>query len=143
MSLDLFQLVYVSRALGPLSDADLRSLQAGASRFNEARGVTGALFVGKVAFLQVLEGPFATVSMLLDGRIAADPRHRDLRVVFGAYASERLYANWNMAVFRVQQPEIPYEELLEHLADAAFTPDARRAPIRLVRAFEEGSRSVA
>ena len=92
----LYQVIYSSRARSPLSEASLRTILEGARTRNAARHITGALLYVDGAFLQVLEGEREAVQALMQ-RIAADPRHTDLKVFFEAEVEARLFEAWAMA----------------------------------------------
>ena len=72
----VFQTFYVSRAATPFGHAAIESLLAGWRASNLRAGITGCL--------------------LLSGRIAADPRHGEVRVLGEGARAEREYAGWTM-----------------------------------------------
>ncbi|MGO4405079.1 BLUF domain-containing protein [Bosea sp. RAF48] len=95
----LIRLVYASHSLlGDSSQrAQLDRILATARRFNLQNRVTGFLLATHGSFAQVLEGTDADVRETY-GRIMADPRHTDLRILREEPAMERLFANWAMGV---------------------------------------------
>jgi hypothetical protein len=62
---------------------------------NAAQNITGILVIDRGRFLQVLEGGRNVVSATLL-RIAADPRHRNMRLADFTEVSERRYHTWSM-----------------------------------------------
>ena len=114
------QLVYVSQATRKMSPDDLRDIHAKARTNNERIDVTGSLFYNGGWFLQVLEGPVATLDSLYK-KIELDPRHKNSRVLYNEPASFRTFARWNMNMTNLDDRQADkYDELLE-VIDAART----------------------
>ena len=63
---------------------------------NVSCSITGVLGYAGGRFLQILEGPAASVAALYD-RIAADPRHRDVRILSRGTVEGRTFGAWSMA----------------------------------------------
>jgi Sensors of blue-light using FAD len=92
----LRQLVYISSATSPFSDAELERL-LGAARSNNARnGISGVLLYDDQSFLQILEGVRDDVDRVLT-RIGRDRRHAGLTVVQDEAIAERDFSGWDMA----------------------------------------------
>jgi len=89
----LFQTFHVSRARAPFDHAAIEALLERWRMSNERLGVTGCLLHAGRCFAQVLEGERATVQMLAR-RIAADPRHGEVRVLSEGSRAERDYLGW-------------------------------------------------
>lgn len=138
MPSSIFQLVYVSKAVGAVDDPTLDSIKRAAHRFNQDREITGMLLAGRGLFLQLLEGPFNAVTMLLDGRIATDPRHIDLRVIHGAYATDRLFPSWSMGVLSMADEAMPVgaHQIGDELLELSRGPVDEAIPMTLLRRFE-------
>lgn len=114
------QLVYVSQAVRKMSAEDLRSIHASARTNNEHIDVTGSLFYNGGWFLQVLEGPAATLSELYE-KIELDPRHKNSRVLYNEPASFRTFPRWNMNMTNLEDRQADkYDELVE-VIEAART----------------------
>ena len=114
------QLVYVSQAVRKMSEEDLRSIHATARANNEHIDVTGSLFYNGGWFLQVLEGPAATLSKLY-AKIELDPRHKNSRVLYNEPASFRTFSRWNMNMTNLEDRQADkYDELVE-VIEAART----------------------
>ncbi len=103
----LHQLIYVSAATRPFSDADLEALVARARRENHARGITGLLLHSEGVFLQVLEGEKAIVDELYHGHIACDTRHTHLRLLADGPAAGRIFPDWNLGFVDPLPPDLP------------------------------------
>ncbi|MEQ8435481.1 MAG: BLUF domain-containing protein [Oceanicaulis sp.] len=86
-------LYYSDAVLSSVGDID--AILDTARRRNAEMNVTGVLIIDRGRFLQVLEGAREVVSGLLL-RIAADPRHGDMRLADFTEASERRYHTWSM-----------------------------------------------
>jgi len=63
---------------------------------NRPARITGALIATRDHFAQILEGPDAAVTALMD-RIARDGRHSDVSVLNDMAIEDRLFAQWSMA----------------------------------------------
>ena len=99
----LYRLVYASR-ISPGCLADLKvvlpGLVAVAMAKNRDKAITGLLAAYRGWFVQVLEGPEASVSRTFDA-IAADPRHHGAQPIIEGRAEERLFGCWSMAARRL------------------------------------------
>jgi hypothetical protein len=93
------QLVYISTARSPISDAECESILAVSRRNNERDGITGLLVVGRTRFLQLLEGPAEAIRHTY-ARIKADPRHYAAVVIEGREVESRACAEWSMGFVR-------------------------------------------
>ncbi len=100
----LKQILYRSLAIGLVNDRMLLEIQASASRFNEACGISGLLYYHSGVFLQFLEGPAVSIERVME-RIAADQRHYDIRQIHAQESTHRLVATWRMGVMNLDQPE--------------------------------------
>lgn len=92
----LIQLIYTSKAVRPLGQAELLALLERAQGFNAEHGITGVLLYAHARFIQVLEGtPSAVVSLF--SRIEDDLRHDHVRVVMRRAIARRDFGDWQMA----------------------------------------------
>ena len=102
----LHQIVYVSRSLIGERGATVREIARVALPRNAAAGITGALFYDGERFAQVLEGPWAETSLLMEA-IRYDSRHFDVRVLRDAPLRARRFADWSLRlVDRAQAPGV-------------------------------------
>ncbi|MFT3809294.1 MAG: BLUF domain-containing protein [Micropepsaceae bacterium] len=97
------QVVYLSTARNPGSDADLTAILDTARAKNGDKGITGLLAHGGTLFLQILEGAPAAIEALM-AKIAADDRHRSVRVLQDIMVDERSFCGTTMA-FRTLDPD--------------------------------------
>jgi hypothetical protein len=95
----LTQLVYASRSrlVEAERSVEIPRILASARRLNELNGITGFLLVTPGGFAQILEGEGDSVVETY-GRIMADPRHGDLRLLQQAEVMERRFAGWTMGM---------------------------------------------
>ncbi|SDF90621.1 Sensors of blue-light using FAD [Pseudonocardia oroxyli] len=119
-------LMYSSAAAFALDDREVAALLADSRRRNAENGVTGMLVYIRVddercAFLQVLEGPEASVEQTY-ARIAGDELHTDLTVLSRGPVAQRRFAGWSMRF-----AALPGDDLL----DASGRGDAD--PFQLLR----------
>ena len=91
----VFQLVYVSSAVEPFTEAQLQDLLLVSRRNNRQFGITGMLLYKDGNFMQLLEGDEPAVREIFR-RIVSDSRHHDLITLLQAPAPERDFAEWTM-----------------------------------------------
>ncbi|QHI97374.1 blue light sensor protein [Xylophilus rhododendri] len=120
------QVFYVSQALG--RHAAIPSILSSARRRNLALNVTGSLLFTGGYFAQVLEGEEPALAEVM-ALIAADARHRDIRILLDRALDMRLFSAWSMAY-----TELPgMEDLLQQLGGAqAVAPERADKLIRLM-----------
>ena len=112
------QLVYISQAVRKMSADELRVIHQSSKDNNQPIEVTGSLFYNGGWFLQVLEGPAATLSQLYN-KIARDPRHKNCRVLYNEPASFRTFPRWSMNMTNLDDRQADkYDELVEVLGAA-------------------------
>lgn len=87
---------YISSATKPLSQDALDALIGQCKAFNEKNEITGCLVYNGLNFLQLIEGPEASVDICLK-RIAADTRHHGVVTIRSETVDEREFPSWSMA----------------------------------------------
>lgn len=94
---DLSGLAYVSKSNVPESEIaqECRRILAGAKERNMSCGVTGFLVYRAGYFVQILEGPAASLELIYS-RIVLDPRHGQLRVLYKGPLESRNFGRWSM-----------------------------------------------
>lgn len=95
--LPLLRIVYISTAVAPFTEDELRRLVEKASRANAAMGITGMLCYNAGDFLQILEGSAGAVDELV-GTISQDPRHIMVQVLHRSACETRLFPDWGMGL---------------------------------------------
>lgn len=91
----VFSVVYSSMATAPLGDDALRALLEQSRASNAQHDITGMLLYRNGRFIQILEGPEASVRETM-GKIERDPRHDRLRVLIDEFIEARNFAEWTM-----------------------------------------------
>ncbi|MBL9083847.1 MAG: BLUF domain-containing protein [Planctomycetales bacterium] len=141
----MLQLIYWSRAVRPFSDKELTSLLAKARANNESLGVTGMLVHHRGEFLQVLEGPEATVLTLFE-TISADARHADVCELVRLNVAERGFAEWSMGFFNADRQALAKTPGFADFFGAGFSrPRFAADPslaARLLKHFRSGTLAV-
>ncbi len=111
----LAMLLYSSQATHDFELPELGELVTRAQRRNRHMGVTGAIFYEGGRFLQWLEGPCQSLEILYDD-IGHDGRHTDIQMIESGLTNARLFADWNMHLFRKRAP---FEQGLHGLSPSA------------------------
>ncbi len=125
----VFQLVYISRAVVPLDNAELDRLAQSAAFLNRRHHLTGLLLYDGARFIQALEGDEAAVTAIME-RIANDPRHDSIAYVERRHVARRQFGGWAMDVRRVRDAQDAHAFLDDLRATLARVDDHR-----LVAAF--------
>jgi hypothetical protein len=94
--LKMIHIVYMSRAVRPLSDQDLQALLDQCRRDNAARNVTGVLFYSHGNIAQLIEGEKEVLEPLFDV-ISRDGRHSNVVKLVDKPISTRSFEDWSMA----------------------------------------------
>ena len=92
----MIHIVYMSRAVRPLSDQDLQALLDQCRRDNAARNVTGVLFYSHGNIAQLIEGDAEVLEPLFD-IISRDGRHSNVTKLVDKPISSRSFEDWSMA----------------------------------------------
>jgi hypothetical protein len=92
----MIHIAYLSKAVHPLSDADLELLLDQCHRNNVRLGVTGILFYSHGHIAQLMEGEAEVVEALY-ARITQDGRHSDVRKLVHKPIQARSFPDWSMA----------------------------------------------
>ncbi len=93
------QLLYVSNTMPDLSPGVLDDILTASRRNNAMMGITGLLLYIDGGFLQMLEGDELGLRELY-GRISADRRHSDPKLMLDREVGERAFAGWSMGFER-------------------------------------------
>ena len=137
--MSLNQLIYISQATRKMSSEDLLGIQKIAKTNNETIDVTGSLFYNGGWFLQVLEGPVATLKTLYN-KIEKDPRHKNSRIIHDEPAKFRTFTRWSMNMTNLEDRQADkYNELVE-VIEAAKTDrkiGATSPAVALLKIFKD------
>jgi len=122
---EIYSAVYVSTALSPLSDDELRQLHEVAKTRNSAEDITGALLYNGLNFMQLLEGRKAAVSDCLS-RISRDHRHSGMAIIRRDTRLHREFEDWDMLYSRVSSEGLkPAEPFADWLARKQVSDNTR------------------
>jgi hypothetical protein len=95
-------LAYYSSATQAFETASLGPVLETSQRNNTRAGVTGLLCHYDGSFLQFLEGEPEAVTETFS-RISADPRHRQVLVVYRQPITARAFADWSMSLVDIER----------------------------------------
>jgi hypothetical protein len=122
----LASLVYRSRAVAPLSAAELYQLTRQAQARNSREAITGVMLYDDRRFFQWLEGPNDSVGRVMHS-IRNDTRHTDIEVLDTRPTAERTFADWSMKLATRGPAAVTWREaMLEPPADVV--EDLRQRP---------------
>ncbi len=113
------RLVYISRLVSDNSERDLQEIERVSQRNNARDGITGVLLFVRGYFFQLIEGPDEAIDRLY-GKLLQDTRHTDIILLQTELNVEtRLFPNWTMEVFNLEQRQedfiFPLRVLLQTL----------------------------
>ncbi len=125
--MSLIRLVYASqsRLVEANRQVELDRIIESARRLNARHEITGFLLATTGAFAQVLEGESATVAETY-GRIVADPRHAEVRLLAESPIDQRGFPQWSMGLAERDETTMfifglygvtPEDDLPQHAAD--------------------------
>lgn len=97
----MIHIVYMSRAVRPLSDQDLQALLDQCRRDNAARNVTGVLFYSHGNIAQLIEGDKEVLESLFEV-ISRDGRHSNVVKLVDKPISTRSFEDWSMAFHPIE-----------------------------------------
>lgn len=136
----IISLVYVSFATQEMNEDDLMRILTVSRDNNSKNDVTGMLLYREGFFIQALEGEESIVIPLYN-KIAADPRHRNVILIYKNDITERTFSSWAMGFTRIsdQQAEsIPgFTDFLQNPGDLSFFTAAPGRASHMLEAFKE------
>lgn len=125
--MDLIQVIYASRPFG-FDNATLNAILIEARLSNPRHEITGALICRADIYLQLLEGPEASVDSTF-ARIARDDRHLEVKMLYRMPAAKRLFPEWAMR----DDPPRSWMWTQRQVADGAIS---RASPEDVIKIFE-------
>lgn len=108
------QIVYVSLSSVPGDGADLVGILTQSRHNNAIDAVTGLLWSDGRSFLQVIEGPSASVEPCF-ARIKIDDRHHSIRVLSDCHVDVPQFGSWNMVHRRAADRPDRYDAQMKRL----------------------------
>jgi len=91
----VYQIVYVSVPIEPLSASQISGILNTARSNNSREGITGLLIYHDNLFFQILEGEPTLVAACYS-RITLDKRHTKLALMWEGEVAKRTFPNWTM-----------------------------------------------
>ena len=134
------QLLYISIATRPCNEDDLAALLRASRDNNVLYSVTGILWSDGERFIQVLEGPLASVEETYV-RILGDERHHSLAIVYDYLVDKRDFGSWSMCHRRSYETDDEYDQKVRRAL--AATPSHVRATLDALIGSETDGRTVA
>lgn len=125
------QILYVSSSTVTGDKADLVGILEQSRHNNAIDGITGLLWSDGRRFLQVIEGPTASIDSTFE-RILNDHRHHGLSLQHNISIRDRQFGGWTMAHRRATDPVDAYDARMRRLLASAS--DAVRSPFLLLMA---------
>lgn len=101
----LYELIYTSKSRGEMSLCQLDNILTAAREKNDDHAVTGVLVYHNGEFAQLLEGDQDEV-MRIYSRIARDPRHHDVKIVWEASVRHRSFEDWKMGFVDIRHMDL-------------------------------------
>lgn len=130
----VYQLAYCSIATPGFTPEVLDAILVTARRHNGRHGLTGVLMYSNRQFFQILEGDRSSVSALM-GRIAKDPRHKAVTIMWEGEVDERSFSDWSMGYAGPQgipgRPDLQTVALPDLRRDAGAGAGRNRTALRL------------
>lgn len=114
----MLQLVYMSQAASGLTRQDTGTISAYAQVRNRSDEITGVLLGDGKYFLQVLEGPKASVEDTFL-RVIIDTRHNSLMLLSRRIVTAREFGVWDMALCETETDRRNIIEQVRHLIISA------------------------
>ncbi len=115
-------------------ERELVDIVACTMRNNGWLGLSGALIYSQTRFTQLMEGPESSVDLMM-ARVAADPRHANIRVVARDLRSERRLTGWKMAY---SGRSLFVERAIQALAEPDLNPADRAVRVERLMALVTG-----
>jgi hypothetical protein len=91
----MHRIIYTSNASAGVGAPEVFAIVEQSARNNPSADITGFLIYRAGTFLQLVEGPLASLEALLD-KLRHDPRHHGLRVIERAPVPHRSFPRWRM-----------------------------------------------
>ena len=122
MAVNLYELIYQSRATEDLTEDALLDLLAKYRLANSQHGITGFLLYHKRTFIQVLEGSQECVERLYQN-ISSDALNTNVKLLWKADIPERGFGEWSMAFAHLKEDSTECPALSNFLTDGKIDGD--------------------
>jgi hypothetical protein len=133
------KIIYMSRAVGVFETRAIQLLSAEAASKNAKINATGLLIKVGNYFLQVLEGPVGPITDLIK-KIALDPRHSQLRILYREMDQHRVFSQWAMACLDLNEEYTVDVQEFRELRERVYQILSSKSPTKdsmmeVIRAF--------
>ena len=93
----LYSICFISNSVRLLQDDELEAFLAISKVHNLVRNITGILLYNEGTFLEVMEGKYVDISVLIS-KIQRDPRHNNITVMIDQEISNRLFDSFQTGI---------------------------------------------
>lgn len=130
----MYELIYRSVAVENITNADILDILSEARDFNAMFDITGCLLFFNSEFVQILEGDKGSVKRLFE-KIKKDRRHTDVMLLNEDEKDERLFEQWNMAYYDLNNNNQQEMERSLFIRNFILAADLTEKPTHAVRLF--------
>jgi|GEM_PF-3525480 len=95
-------LIYVSRAEESVDHDEILNILTHSWKYNHNSYISGMLVYDQGYFMQLIQGPIATIDKLY-ARISADVRHTDIKLIGEELLHERNCSGWGIGFYDDQE----------------------------------------
>lgn len=95
-------LIYVSKAEENVDYTEILNILTHSWKYNHNSYISGMLVYDNRHFIQVIQGPIATIDKLY-ARISHDPRHTDIKLIGEELLHERDCSGWGIGFYDDQE----------------------------------------
>jgi len=128
----LYEMMYISKAVEGVTKAEIKKIVEISVKNNKTKDITGMLVYRKNEFIQLLEGDQKAVLELYE-KIAKDPRHESIFLIYKGEIKKRECPDWAMSYVDLDLPDN-----LAHLADQ-YQAIMDRTKKNMEERFKDGS----
>lgn len=121
----MYELTYESIAKKGLPTLDIEEISESSRERNAKNGITGCLVYYNGRFIQILEGSKEAVLELYQ-KIEKDNRHKEVRIIAENVAKRRMFPEWGMAFFPIDEKNIGLGELEQFRRNLKLLADFSR-----------------
>lgn len=130
----MYYLIYVSYAVEPFTQDQLKTLLRNCVQKNTVKDVTGMLLYIDGKFIQVLEGDKDTIQSIFL-KIQKDTRHRKVKIIIEGEISNRNFPGWSMGFKSMDDTELEkmtgYKDVESYFRNETFNEHSHIALVFL------------
>ncbi len=140
----MYYLIYVSYAVEPFTQDQLKSLLQSCVEKNTKQGITGMLLYIEGKFIQVLEGDKEVIQSVYS-KILKDKRHRKVKIIIEGMISNRNFPGWSMGFKSMNNSELQkmtgYKDIEEYFRNESVNDHSHIALVFLKLFYQKNYRS--